>query len=153
VELVAPTRFHLGLQQLARNALVGTAIAAGVTLILCLPSAPGLFGVLGLVLAGGVALAGGMLKRGSFLRRLVEHRLKTAVPGSHLHGEEIVPARGAVKRSYKEEDDKAISFIKVSSLVRSTKRMLFTCPRSVVSMYVMPLSSAFHSPRSDTLRK
>jgi len=44
-----------------------------------------------------VALAGGMLHRGSFLRRLVEHRLKSAVPGSHLHGEEVVPARGAVK--------------------------------------------------------
>ncbi|MBX7119969.1 MAG: hypothetical protein K1X31_13330 [Gemmatimonadaceae bacterium] len=44
-----------------------------------------------------VALAGGMLQRGSFLRRLVEHRLKTAVPGSHLHGDEVVPARGAVK--------------------------------------------------------
>lgn len=44
-----------------------------------------------------VALAGGMMHRGSFLRRLVEHRLKTAVPGSHLHGEEVVPARGAVK--------------------------------------------------------
>ena len=48
-----------------------------------------------------VALAGGMLKRGSFLRRLVEHRLKTAVPGSHLHGEEVVPARGAVKLAKK----------------------------------------------------
>ncbi len=44
-----------------------------------------------------VALAGGMLHRGAFLRRLVEHRLKTAVPGAHLHQEEIVPARGAVK--------------------------------------------------------
>lgn len=44
-----------------------------------------------------VALAGGMLRRGSFLRRLVEHRLKSAVPGSHLHGEEVVAARGAVK--------------------------------------------------------
>lgn len=44
-----------------------------------------------------VALSGGMLKRGSFLRRLVEHRLKSAVPGSHLHGDEVVPARGAVK--------------------------------------------------------
>lgn len=44
-----------------------------------------------------VALAGGMLKRGSFLRRLVEHRLKSAVPGAHLHGEEVVPARGAVR--------------------------------------------------------
>lgn len=44
-----------------------------------------------------VALAGGMLARGTFLRRLVEHRLKSAVPGSHLHGEEVVPARGAVR--------------------------------------------------------
>jgi glucosamine kinase len=44
-----------------------------------------------------VALAGGLLTRGTFLRRLVEHRLKTAVPGSHLHGEEVIPARGAVK--------------------------------------------------------
>jgi glucosamine kinase len=44
-----------------------------------------------------VALAGGMLQRGSFLRRLVEHRLKTAVPGSHLHGDEVVAARGAIK--------------------------------------------------------
>ncbi len=44
-----------------------------------------------------VALAGGMLSRGSFLRRLVEHRLKTAVPGAHLHGDEVVAARGAIK--------------------------------------------------------
>jgi glucosamine kinase len=44
-----------------------------------------------------VALAGGMLKRGQFLRRLVEHRLKTAVPGAELRGEEVIPARGAVK--------------------------------------------------------
>ena len=43
-----------------------------------------------------VALAGGMLRRGSFLRRLVEHRLKSAVPGSHLHGEPVDAARGAV---------------------------------------------------------
>jgi glucosamine kinase len=48
-----------------------------------------------------VALAGGMLKRGSFLRRLVEHRLKSAVPGSVLHGEEVVAARGAVKLAKK----------------------------------------------------
>ena len=48
-----------------------------------------------------VALAGGMMKRGSFLRRLVEHRLKSAVPGAHLHGDEVVPARGAVKLAKK----------------------------------------------------
>jgi glucosamine kinase len=44
-----------------------------------------------------VALAGGLLHRGSFLRRLVEHRLKSAVPGAVLHAEEVVPARGAIK--------------------------------------------------------
>jgi glucosamine kinase len=48
-----------------------------------------------------VALAGGMLTRGTFLRRLVEHRLKSAVPGSHLHGEDVVPARGAVRMALK----------------------------------------------------
>ena len=44
-----------------------------------------------------VALAGGLLSRGMFLRRLVEHRLKTAVPGATLHGDEVIAARGAVK--------------------------------------------------------
>jgi glucosamine kinase len=44
-----------------------------------------------------VALAGGMLGRGSWLRRLVELRLKSAVPGMVLHAEDVVPARGAVK--------------------------------------------------------
>lgn len=44
-----------------------------------------------------VALAGGLMTRGSFMRRIVEHRLKTAVPGAQLHPEEVVPARGAVK--------------------------------------------------------
>lgn len=44
-----------------------------------------------------VALAGGLMTRGSFMRRLVEHRLKTAVPGAQLHPEEVIPARGAVK--------------------------------------------------------
>ncbi len=44
-----------------------------------------------------VALAGGMLGRGSWLRKLVELRLKSAVPGMVLHADEVVPARGAVK--------------------------------------------------------
>lgn len=44
-----------------------------------------------------VALSGGMLRSGSFLRRLVEHRLKSAVPGAQLHTEDVVPARGAVR--------------------------------------------------------
>jgi glucosamine kinase len=44
-----------------------------------------------------VALGGGLLSRGSFMRRLVEHRLKTAVPGATLQSAEVVPARGGVK--------------------------------------------------------
>ena len=44
-----------------------------------------------------VALAGGMLGRGSWLRRLVEMRLKSAVPGMVLHQDDVVPARGAVR--------------------------------------------------------
>jgi glucosamine kinase len=44
-----------------------------------------------------VALAGGMMGRGSWLRKLVEMRLKSAVPGMMLHNEDVVPARGAVR--------------------------------------------------------
>lgn len=44
-----------------------------------------------------VALAGGLLQRGSLLRRKVEHRMKTAVPGAVVSKEEVIPARGAIK--------------------------------------------------------
>lgn len=44
-----------------------------------------------------VALSGGMLQRGSTLRRRLEHRLKTAVPGAQISAEEVVPVRGAVR--------------------------------------------------------
>jgi glucosamine kinase len=44
-----------------------------------------------------VALAGGMFGRGSWLRKLVEMRLKSAVPGMVLHADDVVPARGAVR--------------------------------------------------------
>lgn len=44
-----------------------------------------------------VALAGGLLRRGTWLRKLVELRLKSAVPGMLLHAEDVVPARGAVR--------------------------------------------------------
>lgn len=44
-----------------------------------------------------VALAGGLLHRGSLLRRKVEHRMKSAVPGAVLSKEEVIPARGAIK--------------------------------------------------------
>ncbi|MHB8839067.1 MAG: N-acetylglucosamine kinase [Gemmatimonadaceae bacterium] len=44
-----------------------------------------------------VALAGGLMERGSFLRKLVETRLKSAVPGALVRAEPVVPARGAVR--------------------------------------------------------
>lgn len=46
-----------------------------------------------------VALGGGLLEPGSALRRRVEHRLKSAVPGGKVHAAPIVAVRGAVKRA------------------------------------------------------
>ena len=47
--------------------------------------------------AAPVALAGGLLSRGSPLRKRVEHRLKSAVPGAQVRSQDIEPARGAVR--------------------------------------------------------
>jgi glucosamine kinase len=44
-----------------------------------------------------VALAGGLLGRGSALRKRVEHRLRSVVPGAQLRAEDVDPARGAVR--------------------------------------------------------
>ena len=44
-----------------------------------------------------VALAGGLLSPGGALRRRVEHRLKSAVPGAQVRAEEVIPVRGAVR--------------------------------------------------------
>lgn len=44
-----------------------------------------------------VAFAGGLLSPGTSLRKRVEHRMKTAVPGAQLRAEEVVPVRGAVR--------------------------------------------------------
>lgn len=44
-----------------------------------------------------VAFAGGLLSPGAPLRKRVEHRMKTAVPGAQLRSEEVVPVRGAVR--------------------------------------------------------
>ena len=44
-----------------------------------------------------VALSGGLLDRGSPLRRRLEHRLRTAVPGAQVRAEPVVPVRGAVR--------------------------------------------------------
>jgi glucosamine kinase len=44
-----------------------------------------------------VALSGGMLARGGTLRKRLEHRLKSAVPGAHVSTEPVIAARGAVR--------------------------------------------------------
>jgi glucosamine kinase len=44
-----------------------------------------------------VALSGGLMKRGSTVRRRLEHRLRSAVPGAQVHPHDVVPARGAVR--------------------------------------------------------
>jgi glucosamine kinase len=44
-----------------------------------------------------VAFTGGLLNKGSPLRKRLEHRLKSAVPGAQIHQEAIDAARGAVR--------------------------------------------------------
>jgi glucosamine kinase len=44
-----------------------------------------------------VALSGGMLSKGTTLRKRLEHRLRSAVPGAQLHTGEVNAARGAVR--------------------------------------------------------
>jgi glucosamine kinase len=44
-----------------------------------------------------VALSGGLLAPGGPLRRRVEHRLRSAVPGSQVRADAVVPVRGAVR--------------------------------------------------------
>ncbi len=46
--------------------------------------------------ACNVALAGGLLGPGSTLRKRVEGRLRSAVPGAQVRAEEVVPVRGAM---------------------------------------------------------
>jgi glucosamine kinase len=47
--------------------------------------------------AVAVALSGGLMHRGSPLRKRLEQRLKSAVPGANLRSEEVLPARGALR--------------------------------------------------------
>jgi glucosamine kinase len=44
-----------------------------------------------------VALSGGMLTRGSTLRKRLEQRLRSVVPGAQLHAADVDAARGAVR--------------------------------------------------------
>jgi glucosamine kinase len=47
--------------------------------------------------AVSVALSGGLMERNSPLRKRLEQRLKSAVPGAQLRSEEVLPARGALR--------------------------------------------------------
>ena len=47
------------------------------------------------------AFTGGLLVRGSLMRKMVEHRLRTAVPGMVVHGDEVDAARGAARLARK----------------------------------------------------
>ena len=49
-----------------------------------------------------VAMTGGLLRKGSPLRKRLEHRLKAAVPGAHVHSAEVDPARGAVRAAVRQ---------------------------------------------------
>lgn len=44
-----------------------------------------------------VAVSGGLMRKGSLLRKRVEQRLRSAVPGARLRREEVVPERGALR--------------------------------------------------------
>jgi glucosamine kinase len=44
-----------------------------------------------------VAFSGGLLQKGSLLRKKLEQRIRSAVPGAQLKSGEIIPARGAVR--------------------------------------------------------
>lgn len=47
--------------------------------------------------AAPVAFAGGLLGRGALMRKRLENRLRSAVPGAQIQPEEVVPVRGAVR--------------------------------------------------------
>ena len=44
-----------------------------------------------------VAFSGGLLQKGSLLRKKLEQRTRSAVPGAQIRSGEIIPARGAVR--------------------------------------------------------
>jgi glucosamine kinase len=49
-----------------------------------------------------VAFTGGLLSKGTSLRKRLEHRMKSAVPGAQVRAEPIDPARGAVRAALKQ---------------------------------------------------
>ncbi|MFN8574557.1 MAG: BadF/BadG/BcrA/BcrD ATPase family protein [Gemmatimonadaceae bacterium] len=51
-----------------------------------------------------VALAGGLTQKGSLVRKRLEARLKSMVPGAQLRVEDVVAVRGAIKRGMRFSD-------------------------------------------------
>jgi hypothetical protein len=54
-----------------------------------------------------VAFTGGMLTKGTTLRKRLEHRLKSAVPGAQIRAGEVNAARGAVRSALRYVGDAA----------------------------------------------
>ncbi len=48
-----------------------------------------------------VAFTGGLLVKGSMIRKRLERRIKNAVPGATVKGDEVIGARGAMKLAVK----------------------------------------------------
>jgi glucosamine kinase len=93
---LAPVVFNVASAGDARaNALVGLAVEELVLHIRAL--AVKLFGDDRAAIP--VAFSGGLLHKGSFLRKKLEQRLKSAVPGAQVRPVEIIAARGAVKEA------------------------------------------------------
>jgi glucosamine kinase len=57
-----------------------------------------------------VAFTGGLLSRGTTLRKRLEHRLRSAVPGAQVRTEEVVPARGAVRGALRYLGEEAATY-------------------------------------------
>ncbi|MFN8579796.1 MAG: hypothetical protein U0163_02285 [Gemmatimonadaceae bacterium] len=51
-----------------------------------------------------VALSGGLCHKGSLIRKRLEARLRSMVPGAQLRVEDVVPVRGAIKRALRSTD-------------------------------------------------
>jgi glucosamine kinase len=91
---LAPVVFNVASAGDARaNALVGLAVEELVLHIRAL--ALKLFGDDRAAIP--IAFSGGLLHKGSFIRKKLEQRLKSAVPGGQVRPAEIIAARGAVK--------------------------------------------------------
>jgi glucosamine kinase len=93
---LAPVVFNVASAGDARaNALVGLAVEELVLHIRAL--AVKLFGDDRAAIP--VAFSGGLLHKGSFLRKKLEQRLKSAVPGAQVRPLEIIAARGALREA------------------------------------------------------